>query len=104
MHGAPFCSILLALAFGMSLAAPAAAEPRCTDRIVSASGTPGRIHVTGRRNARVAWSAKVRSELGEAYASWGRAASRRFDCTLVNWRYRCTVAARPCKSVVPGRM
>jgi hypothetical protein len=104
MLRAPFCPTLLILAFAILLVGPAYAEQRCSDRVFSASGTPGRIHFSGRRNARLAWSTKVRAELGEAYASWGRSVSREFDCTLVNWRYRCTVTARPCKSIVPGRM
>lgn len=85
------------------LAAPAAAEPRCSERTFSASGAPGRIHFTGRRNARLAWAAKVRSELGPAYATWDRAVSRNFDCTFADWRYRCSAAARPCRSFVQGR-
>ena len=51
-------------------AAPAAAEPRCSEQEISATGAPGRIHFSARRNARLAWSAKVRAELGKGYATW----------------------------------
>jgi hypothetical protein len=81
----------------------AADEPRCSERHFSAAGAPGRIHFTGRRNARLAWSAVVRAELGQAYATWDRAVSRRFRCTFSEWRYHCSATARPCRSFVAGR-
>jgi hypothetical protein len=54
----------LAIVAALLTAAPAAAEPRCSEREISATGAPGRIHFSARRNARLAWSAKVRAELG----------------------------------------
>ena len=97
-------SAFLAAAIAIPLTAATSEESRCSDRVISAAGTPGRTHFTGRRNAHAAWSAKVRSELGEEYAKWGRSVSRNFDCTVANWRFRCTVSARPCRSIVPGRL
>ena len=93
----------LAIVAALLTAAPAAAEPRCSEREISATGTPGRIHFSARRNARLAWSAKVRAELGNAYATWDRATRRNFDCTFSKWQYRCSATARPCRSFVSGR-
>lgn len=92
------CCVVAAL-----ITTPASAEPRCSERSFTASGTPGRVHFSGRRNARLAWAAKVRSELGQAYATWDRATSRNFDCVYAEWHYRCTATARPCRSFVAGR-
>ena len=79
------------------------AEPRCSAKAFSATGAPGVIHFTGRRNAHVAWSAKVRNELGAAYATWDRATSRHMNCVITGKRYVCTAAANPCRSIVDGR-
>jgi hypothetical protein len=94
----------LAIAGALLTAAPASAEaPRCSERHFTASGAPGRVHFTGRRNARLAWAAKVRAELGQPYATWDRAVSRNFDCKFSEWRYHCSATARPCRSFVAGR-
>jgi hypothetical protein len=95
-------TVVCCLGFALMSASvlPAVAEPRCSERQISAAGTPGRIHFTGRRNARLAWAAKVRAEFGQAYASWDRASSRRFECSFSERRFRCTAAARPCRSIV----
>jgi hypothetical protein len=82
---------------------PAAAEPRCSERLFSATGAPGRILLTAHRSARKLWSAKVRAELGKAYATWGRAASRNYECSFSQWRYRCSAVARPCRSFASGK-
>jgi hypothetical protein len=84
-------------------ATPAATEPRCSERQFSATGAPGRVLFTAHRNARKLWSAKVRAELGKAYATWGRAASRDYECTFSQWRYRCSATARPCRSFASGK-
>jgi hypothetical protein len=92
----------LALSFACLalLTAPvASAQPRCSDLTVSATGAPGILHVTGRHNATSAWSAKVRSELGASYASWGRARGRHLHCSRVELRYVCSAAARPCRPI-----
>lgn len=83
---------------------PASAEPRCSEKVFTAEGTPGVIHFTGRRNARNAWSAKVRNELGPAYATWDRATKRRMDCAINDRRFVCSAVANPCRSIVDGRM
>ena len=85
------------------IAAPALAEPRCSEKQFSATGEPGRVHFAGRRNARLAWAAKVKEELGNAYATWDRAVSRSFNCSYADWSYRCSATARPCRSFVAGR-
>ncbi len=85
------------------IAAPASAEPRCSEKRFTATGEPGRVHFTARRNARVVWAAQVRAELGAPYATWDRAVSRSFNCTYADWRYHCSAAARPCRSFVAGR-
>ena len=97
-------SAILAVALaGLSLLVPgtAAAQPRCSDRAISATGAPGILHVTGRRNATGAWAAKVRGEFGGAFASWGRARSRQLSCTRVERRYVCSASARPCRPITP---
>ena len=94
---------LFCIAVALSIATPALGESRCSERQISATGAPGRIHFTARRNARLMWSAKVRAELGNAYATWDRATHRNFDCTFAKWQYRCSATARPCRSFVSGR-
>jgi hypothetical protein len=96
-------SPLLAIAVALLTASPAISEPRCSAKQFAASGAPGRIHFIGRRNARLAWAAAVRADLGDAYATWDRATSRNFDCTFSDWHYRCSATARPCRSFVTGR-
>lgn len=94
----------LAIAAALLTAVPAMAEqPRCSEQQFSATGAPGRILLTAHRSARQLWSATVRAELGKAYAKWGRAADRSYDCTFSEWRYRCSATARPCRSFVSGR-
>ena len=96
---------VLALCFAAALLipAPASAESRCSEKQFAATGEPGRIHFTGRRNARVAWVAKVKAELGDRYATWDRAVSRSFNCTYADLHYHCSATARPCRSFVAGR-
>lgn len=94
---------LFCIALALSIATPALAESRCSERQVSATGAPARILFTAHRNARKLWSAKVRAELGKAYATWGRAASRNYECTFSQWRYRCSAVARPCRSFASGK-
>jgi len=94
---------LFCIAVALSITTPALGEPRCSEQQISATGAPGRIHFTARRNARLVWSAKVRAELGNAYATWDRATRRNFDCTFAKWQYRCSATARPCRSFVSGR-
>ena len=94
---------LFCIAVALSITTPALAEPRCSAQQITASGAPGRIHFTARRNARLVWSAKVRAELGNAYATWDRATRRNFDCTFAKWQYSCSATARPCRSFVSGR-
>ena len=89
---------LFCIAVALSIAAPAAAQPRCSEQLFSATGAPGRILYSAHRNARVLWSAKVRAELGKPYAKWGRAADRNYDCKFSNWKYQCSAEARPCRS------
>lgn len=93
----------LCVAAALLIPARASAEPRCSEKQFAAAGEPGRIHFTGRRNARVAWAAKVKAELGDRYATWDRAVSRSFSCTYSDWRYHCSATARPCRSFVAGR-
>jgi hypothetical protein len=83
-------------------AAPASAQPRCSERSFSAAGAPGILYFLGRRHAREAWSAKVRSELGEAYASWGRARESRIDCVFTERRFRCSASGIPCRAFTLG--
>ena len=82
----------------------ASSEPRCSEKVFTAKGAPGLIHFTGRRNASNAWSAKVRDELGPAYATWDRATKRRMDCAVSDRRFVCSAVANPCRSIVDGRM
>jgi len=102
MSRLPPHALLLAVA-ALLTAAPAAAEPRCSEQQFSATGAPGRILLTAHRSARQLWSDTVRAELGKAYAKWGRAAERSYDCTFSKWQYRCSATARPCRSFVSGR-
>ena len=92
------CAALAALASIRSVSA----QPRCGPRSVSATGTPGLFHFTGQRYARQAWSAKVRAELGEPFAAWGRATDRNIECVRADGRYLCSASATPCKSYFGG--
>lgn len=83
--------------------AAAQPQPRCGPHSISATGTPGYIHFTGQRSARLAWSAKVRAELGEPFANWGRATARNIKCARTDGRYLCSASGTPCKSYFGGR-
>jgi hypothetical protein len=83
---------------GLLATAPAAAQPRCSERNFSATGAPGLIHFLGRRHASAAWSAKVRSELGDAYAAWGRAQDRHIECVIAQRRFLCSASGVPCRA------
>jgi hypothetical protein len=74
------------------------AQPPCSDRNISATGTPTLLYFTGKRAARLAWSAKVHSELGEAYASWGRVKDGHIDCVRSPGRFLCSASGFPCRS------
>ncbi len=93
----------VAVALTAMAPAPALAQPRCSERLYSATGAPGRILYTAHRNARVLWSAKVRAELGTTYAKWGRAADRNYDCKFSNWKYHCSAEARPCRPLASSQ-
>jgi hypothetical protein len=96
--------ITVAIAAGSALmAVQAAAQPRCSERAISATGKPRLLHGTARRQARIAWSAIARSQLGDAYASWGRARARNFDCVRAEGRFLCSVSAKPCRAITDTR-
>ena len=95
------CKAML-LAFSLALALlivhPASAQPRCTETDVWANGTPSGLKTIARRNARVAWLGRVRSELGDTYATWSRAKGPRITCPRKQRMYTCTVSARACRA------
>ena len=95
--------LLSFFAVAVLLAQPVPAQPRCSERTISATGTPSLFFFTGKRFARAAWSAKVRSELGEDYAKWGRARDSRLDCVRAQYRFVCSAAGRPCKAFKAGQ-
>jgi hypothetical protein len=99
MRAAIFALVLAGLLLQVP---PVSAQPRCSDIRISATGAPGILHVTARRSATVAWSAKVKGELGATYASWGRATSRRLTCTRAERRFVCSASARPCRPITAG--
>lgn len=83
--------------------APASAQPRCSEKSFSATGNPSVVIFAGRRSAHTAWSANVRNELGDAYASWGRSRNRRITCLRAERRFLCTVSATPCIAITAGK-
>jgi hypothetical protein len=88
------CSFVL-----VPLAGPSAeAQSACRERVMT-KGEPSRIQLLARRNARIAWSEKVRNtkRLGEAYATWKSARDSRIDCTKET-RHVCRASGRPCKA------
>ena len=80
----------------------ASAQPHCRENDVWANGTPGVLKSTARRHARTAWLARVRGDMGQAYAAWGIAKDRRITCARAQQQrqrqYTCTVSARPCRA------
>jgi hypothetical protein len=94
----------LALALACSFAlvpfmnASTEAQSACRERMM-AKGEPSRIQLLAKRNARNAWSEKVRNtkRLGEEYANWKSARDSRVDCTKET-RHICRASARPCKA------
>lgn len=78
------------------------AQPLCRESDVWANGTPGVLKSAAQRRARVAWVARVRGELGQAYTNWGIAKNRRITCVRPQQQraphYTCTVSARPCRA------
>ena len=100
------CKVIL-LTFFLTLAVligpPASAQPRCQKSDVWANGKPAALNSIARRHARAAWSARVRSEVSEAYATWSRSGDRRTSCFREQRKYRCTVSARPCRAYTAFR-
>jgi len=88
------CSFALVAFGGIS----AEAQSACRDRVM-AKGEPSRIQLLAKRNARNAWTEKVRNtkRLGEEYANWKSARDSRIDCTKEQ-RHVCRATARPCKA------
>jgi len=97
----PMCKVMW-LAFSLTLALlfvhPASAQPRCTETDLWANGTPATLKTIARRNARAAWLARARGELGETYATWSNAKGPRITCPRTQRMYTCTVSARACRA------
>jgi hypothetical protein len=91
-------SFAFSLALALLVVPPASAQPRCQKSDVWANGTPAALNSIARRHARTAWSARVRSEVSEAYATWSRSSDRRTSCFREQRKYSCTVSARPCRA------
>src|ERR1700741_4008287 len=92
-------SLLVSLMAAATLSASAAsAQSRCSDKNISATGTPAFFYFTGKRADRNAWSAKVRGELGEVYAGWGRVKEGRIECVRDGGRFLCSASGSPCRA------
>ena len=91
-------SIAFYFALALLVVPPASAQLSCEKADVWANGTPAALSSLARRRARAAWSARVRGEVGDAYATWSRASSRRTSCLREQRMYSCTVSARPCRA------
>ena len=91
-------SFAFSLALALLVVPPASAQPHCKETDVWANGTPAALNSIARRHARAAWLARVRSELGEDYATWSRAKGPRITCPRKQRMYTCTVSARPCRA------
>jgi hypothetical protein len=90
--------IAFSFTFALLVVPSASAQSRCEQEDAWANGTPAALNSIARRRAHAAWSVKVRSELGEAYATWRRARAHRTTCLRKQRQYVCTVSARPCRA------
>ena len=91
---------LLAAAFSVVAAMPAAAADDCKDT-VKAEGKPASLRDLGAYpNSLLAWRSAVKDKYGAEYNSWRYSKDSKVDCTEKAGQWTCVRTATPCKDLL----
>ena len=91
---------LLAAAFSIVAAMPAAAADDCKDA-VKAEGKPASLRDLGAYpNSLLAWRSAVKDKYGAEYNSWRYSKDSKVDCTEKAGQWTCVRTAKPCKDLL----
>lgn len=79
-----------------------AAEGRCLDEVLSATGKPSSIGELARANAFFTWKSMAKEKFGADYNAWSSATERKLVCVDLmdgenKGKWECTRTARPCQ-------
>ena len=79
-----------------------AAEGRCLDEVLEATGKPSAIGELARANAFFTWKAVAKEKHGDDYSAWSSATERKLVCIDLmsgdhKGKWECTRSARPCR-------
>ena len=96
---------LVAAAFSVLAALPAAAaDDDCKDT-VKAEGKPASLRDLGAYpNSLLAWRSAVKEKFGGEYNSWRYAKDAKVDCTEKSGQWVCVRTAKPCKDLLSRAM
>ena len=92
---------LVAAAFSVVAALPAAAaDSDCKDS-VTAEGKPAKLRDLGAYpNSLLAWRSAVKDKYGAEYNSWRYSKDAKVDCTEHGGEWTCVRKAKPCKDLL----
>jgi len=92
---------LVAAAFSVVAALPAAAADDDCKASVRAEGKPATLRDLGAYpNSLLAWRSAVREKYGAEYNSWRYSKDCKVDCTEGGGQWTCVRTARPCKDLL----
>jgi len=91
---------LVAAAFSVLAAMPAAAADDCKDA-VKAEGKPATLRDLGAYpNSLLAWRSAVKDKYGAEYNSWRYSKDAKVDCSEKSGQWTCVRVAKPCKDLL----
>jgi hypothetical protein len=91
---------IVAAAFSVLAAVPAAAADDCKDA-VKAEGKPATLRDLGAYpNSLLAWRSAVKDKYGAEYNSWRYSKDAKVDCTEKAGQWTCVRVAKPCKDLL----
>jgi hypothetical protein len=91
-------AVALALCVALPVTTTVANAKVCKSYSVSKSGGKKWTNVSARVSARLAWSNKVRQDLGLVWAAYFMASNKGYNCHRVKAKWRCTAYGRPCRA------
>lgn len=95
---------MLAAAFSVLAALPAAAADECKGTVVS-EGKPAAMRDLGAYpNSLFSWRAAVKDKYGSEYNSWRYAKDAKVDCVEKGGQWVCTRSAKPCLDMLHRAM
>jgi hypothetical protein len=102
VKGSAFTLAMLTLAgaAGLSLLTSSAAAYECKNTYTTV-GANAVLKVVAQGQARTAWSATVKNQLGLSWSVWDIAASKTQPCSQAGGKWVCQAKAKPCNYVVP---